>query len=100
MNENKTGSVNFDNGRLLAICGLAGGVIIAVLTPLIVLKFGGGLTPTMQFTLVILCVSVGGLVALTAAFFGTVIPSSVPYDLNMEQEKLRALQASREATGD
>ena len=41
------------------------------------LKLGSGLGAGAQLTVVIISVAGGTLVALTAAFFGTVIPSAV-----------------------
>jgi hypothetical protein len=79
--------IKFEHGRLLALCGLIGGVLIAILVPAIVLKLGATLTSQMQFILVIVSVSIGGLIALTAAFFGTVIPSSVPTNPETNKEQ-------------
>jgi hypothetical protein len=72
--------VEFARGHTLAMGGLIAGVLIALLVPLIVLKYGERLTDKMQLTVIILAVSLGGAVALTAAFFGTVMPTAVRPD--------------------
>jgi hypothetical protein len=69
--------VEFGAGRAVAIAALFAGVAIAIGVPAVVLGLGRQLTPQMQLWLVVFAVSVGGLTSLTAAFFGTVIPSSV-----------------------
>lgn len=72
--------VEFARGHTLALASLVAGVVIALFVPLIILKFGERLTDRMQLTVIILAVSVGGAVALTAAFFGTVMPTAVRPD--------------------
>ncbi len=59
------------------LSGLIAGVAIALGVPAIVLKLGHDLSPTMQLVIVIIGVSIGGLTALTTAFFGLVIPTSI-----------------------
>lgn len=72
--------VEFARGHTLALAGLVAGVLIALLVPLIILKYGERLTDKMQMTVIIVAVSLGGAVALTAAFFGTVMPTAVRPD--------------------
>jgi len=43
----------------------------------VALLLSADLTPQMQLWLTVLAVCIGGLTAIIAAFFGTVIPSSV-----------------------
>ena len=69
--------LNLAPGAQLAIAALFAGVAIAIGVPAVVLGLGRQLTPQMQLWLVVFAVCVGGLTTLTAAFFGTVIPSSV-----------------------
>ena len=69
--------VEFATGRALAIAAMFAGVAIAIGVPAVVLGLGHPLTPHMQLWLVVLGVCTGGLTSLTAAFFGTVMPSSV-----------------------
>ncbi len=77
METKEDGRVESGAGRGLAIAALFAGVAIAIGVPAVVLGLGRQLTPQMQLWLVVFAVSVGGLTTLTAAFFGTVIPSSV-----------------------
>ncbi len=69
--------VEFATGRVSAVAALFAGVAIAIGVPAVVLGLGHALTPQMQLWLVVLGVCTGGLISLTAAFFGTVMPSSV-----------------------
>jgi hypothetical protein len=70
--------VEFGAGRAaVATTGLMSGAAIAVGLPAVVLGLGHALTATMQLWLVVLALVIGGLTCLTAAFFGTVMPSAV-----------------------
>jgi hypothetical protein len=69
--------VEFSRGHALAIAAVFAGAAIAIGASAVVLGLGHDLTPQMQLWLVVLAVSIGGLTSLTAAFFGTVMPSSV-----------------------
>jgi predicted lysophospholipase L1 biosynthesis ABC-type transport system permease subunit len=69
--------VEFGKGHVVAIAALFAGAAIAIGVPAVVLGLRGALTPQMQLWLIVLAVCTGGLTCLTAAFFGTVIPSSV-----------------------
>ncbi len=69
--------VEFGKGHALAIAAVFAGAAIAIGVPAVVLGLGHALTPQMQLWLIVLAVCMGGLTCLTAAFFGTVMPSSV-----------------------
>jgi hypothetical protein len=69
--------VEFGKGHGLAIAAVIAGAAIAIGVPAVVLGLGHALTSTMQFWLTVSAVSAGGLTTLTAAFFGTTMPSSV-----------------------
>jgi hypothetical protein len=69
--------VEYRSSHALAIAAVFAGAAIAIGVPAVVLGLSGQLTPQMQLWLVVLAVCIGGLTSLTAAFFGTVIPSSV-----------------------
>ena len=77
METNNEPCVEFNRGQALAVAALFAGVAIAIGVPAVVLGLGGALTASMQLWLVVLAVCMGGLTSLTAAFFGTVMPSSV-----------------------
>lgn len=63
--------------RMAALPGAIAGAVIAVGVPAVTLFFGRTLAPTLQVTMVLVGVGVGGLIALTATFFSLVIPSRV-----------------------
>ncbi len=69
--------VEFTKNHSLAIAAVFAGTAIAIGASAVVLGLGHDLTPTMQLWLSVLAIGTGGLTSLTAAFFGTVIPSSV-----------------------
>jgi hypothetical protein len=69
--------VEFARGHALAIAAVFAGVAIAIGVPAVVLGLGQTLSAQMQLCLCALAVYMGGLTALTAAFFGTTMPSSV-----------------------
>jgi hypothetical protein len=69
--------VEFAQRQSLAIAAVIAGAAIAIGSPAVVLGLGHDLTPTMQLWLTVGAIGVGGLTSLTAAFFGTVLPSSV-----------------------
>ena len=77
MENNNEPRVEFARGHVLAVAALFAGVAIAIGVPAVVLGLGHSLTPNMQLWLVVLAICIGGLTSLTAAFFGTVMPSSV-----------------------
>ena len=77
METNKEPQVEFGQGRALPIAAVIAGAAIAIGVPADVLGLGHDLTPQMQLWLTVLAVCIGGLTAIIAAFFGTVIPSSV-----------------------
>jgi hypothetical protein len=72
--------VEFAKRPSLAIAAVFGGTAIAIGGSAVVLGLGRDLTPTMQLWLTVLALGTGGLTSLTAAFFGTVLPSSVGGD--------------------
>ncbi len=69
-------------GKTATIAGVISGTLIAVLLPAVVLIYGTNLGAGVQTTIIILALIFGALIALTAAFFGSVIPTSVnkPHD--------------------
>ncbi len=69
--------VEFLTGHALAIVAVVAGTAMAIGVPAVVLGLGSNLSPQMQLWLVVLAVCFGGVTSLTAAFFGTVMPSSV-----------------------
>jgi hypothetical protein len=69
--------VEFTKDHSLAIAAVFAGAAIAIGASAVVLGLGRDLTPTMQLWLTVLAIGTGGLTSLTAAFFGTVMPSSV-----------------------
>jgi hypothetical protein len=69
--------VEFTKNHSLAIAAVFAGAAIAIGASAVVLGLGHDLTPAMQLWLTVLAIGTGGLTSLTAAFFGTVIPSSV-----------------------
>jgi hypothetical protein len=69
--------VEFTKNHSLAIAAVFSGAAIAIGASAVVLGLGRDLTPTMQLWLTVLAIGTGGLTSLTAAFFGTVMPSSV-----------------------
>jgi hypothetical protein len=69
--------VEFAKNHSLAIAAVFAGAAIAIGGSAVVLGLGRDLTPTMQLWLTVLAIGTGGLTSLTAAFFGTVMPSSV-----------------------
>lgn len=70
------GMLNFA-GVKGAFAGVMGGVAIAVGVPFVILKYGAHLHPAVQTTVIIIALLGGGILALVAAFFGIVIPSSI-----------------------
>jgi hypothetical protein len=72
-----TSVVDFGGSRQLAILGLLSGAAIAIIVPWMTFRYADRLSPNQQLIIVIIAISIGGLVALTAAFFGTVMPMSV-----------------------
>jgi hypothetical protein len=69
-------SVEFNN-KASSLPGAIAGAAIAIGVPAVALIYGGHLSANLQLTIVILGIAVGGLIALTATFFGLVMPSSV-----------------------
>lgn len=69
-------SVRFAGPRL-AVVGVLAGVAIALGLPWIVLTYGQALGPGVLTLIIIAALVIGGLIALTAAFFGAVMPSVV-----------------------
>jgi hypothetical protein len=69
--------VAFGDGSKIAITGIIGGVILAIGFPTVVLVYGQALGPTFLMIFVLSGLAIGGLVALTAAFFGLVLPRQV-----------------------
>ena len=77
MEMNEEPRVEFGGELALPIAAVFAGAAIAIGVPADVLGLGHDLTPQMQMWLTVLAVCFGGFTALIAAFFGTVIPSSV-----------------------
>ncbi len=70
-------NVSFGGGSAIAVTGIIGGVVLALGFPLVVLAFGQSLGSTLLVVFVISGLVVGGLIALTSAFFGLVMPREV-----------------------
>jgi hypothetical protein len=70
-------NVLFRAGGAVAVTGIAGGVLIALGFPLIVMAYGQSLGPTLVAVFTLSGLLIGGLVALVGAFFGLVIPQQV-----------------------
>jgi hypothetical protein len=75
--ENIKANVVFGSGSEIAVTGIIGGVVLALGFPWIVLAYGQALGPTLIVVFVLTGLILGGLVALTAAFFGLVMPRQV-----------------------
>lgn len=86
--DGKSETVRF-NGAPVAVMGILGGVAMATLVPLVILKYGQILGQATNVGLVIGAVSAGALISLTAAFFGVVIPTQVKDEGHENKEKLR-----------
>ena len=74
MSENEC--VEFGN-KTSALPGAISGAAIAIGVPAVTLVLGKSLASSVQLTIILVGVGVGGLIALTATFFGLVIPSKV-----------------------
>ncbi len=74
-------AVQFSKGGtgkgLISATGALAGLGIAVGTPWVLLEFGQSLGPHVLTVLVVVALAAGGLVSLTAVFFGLVIPEHV-----------------------
>jgi hypothetical protein len=70
-------NVLFGEGTLIAVTGIIGGVALALGFPWVVLAHGQGLGSTLLVVFVLGGLLLGGLVALTSAFFGLVMPRQV-----------------------
>lgn len=64
-------------GRTISLFGMLVGLVIAVGLPYLVLVYGSALGVGVQATIMIIAVLVGGLISITAAFFGLVMPNKV-----------------------
>jgi hypothetical protein len=63
-----------------AVAGALAGVAIAIGVPWVILAFGQVLGAHTQLILVWVGVIMGGLISLTSAFFGLVMPSQVGHN--------------------
>ncbi len=70
-------NVSFGGGNMIAVTGIIGGVVLALGFPWIVLAYGQALGATLLVIFVLSGLGLGGLVALTSAFFGLVMPRQV-----------------------
>ena len=70
-------NVSFAEGNYIAMTGILGGVALALGFAWIVMAYGQTLGPTHQVLFLLAGLFMGGLVALTSAFFGLVIPRKV-----------------------
>jgi hypothetical protein len=77
MNDHDVKGISFGGGGATSVAGIIGGVIFATGVPFVILKFGEVLSPAMVTGIVIGSIAIGGLVALTSAFFGLVMPSNI-----------------------
>ncbi len=86
-------AVRFGGHAVPGIAGVIGGVAFAVLVPWVLLSHGQLLGTTVLTTLVMIAVIGGGVIALTAAFFSLVMPSSVSHENKWDQwEKWQKMQ--------
>jgi hypothetical protein len=76
MSENENDCVEFGN-KGNAAPGAISGAVIAVGVTAATLVLGKGLESRAQLTIILVGIGVGGLISLTATFFGLVIPSKV-----------------------
>jgi hypothetical protein len=65
------------SGAKISMVGVIAGVIIALGVPYVVLTHGQFLGPTIVTIILLTALLIGGGIALTAAFFGAVIPTVV-----------------------
>jgi hypothetical protein len=84
--EKASANVLFGGGTAIAVVGILGGVGIALGFPWIVLAYGQALGPKYLMVFVIAALITGGLVALTSAFFGLVMPRSVADAANWQED--------------
>ncbi len=70
-------NVLFGGGTAIAVIGVLGGVGIALGFPWIILAYGQALGPKLLMIFVITGLVIGGLLALTSAFFGLVMPRAM-----------------------
>ena len=98
MEMNEEPQVEYGQGSGLPIAAVIAGAAIAIGVPADVLGLGRDLTPQMQMWLTVLAVCIGGLTALTGAFFGTVIPSSVRGSWHGHGNRHGRKEAKTEAT--
>jgi hypothetical protein len=73
-------AVRFGGNAVPGIAGVIGGVAFAVLVPWVLLSHGQLLGTSVLTTLVMIAVIGGGVIALTAAFFSLVMPSSMNHE--------------------
>ena len=83
-------NVSFGGGSAIAVTGIIGGVVLALGFPTVVLVFGQSLGPTLLVVFVLSGLVMGGLVALTAAFFGLVIPRQVNGGAPMDWREIKS----------
>lgn len=77
MHEGGRKDVEFSNAGCVAVAGILGGVVLGLGASYLALAYGAVLGPKIQTVMVIVGLGLGGLVALTSAFFGLVIPRHV-----------------------
>jgi len=64
-------------GKIIALFGMLAGMVIALGLPFMILVYGSALGVGVETTIIIIAVLVGGLISLTAAFFGLVMPNKI-----------------------
>jgi hypothetical protein len=77
MHEGGRKDVEFSNAGCVAVAGILGGVVLGLGASYLALAYGAVLGPKIQTVMVIVGLGLGGLVALTSAFFGLVVPKHV-----------------------
>ncbi len=70
-------NVSFGEGNFIAVTGIIGGVVLALGFSWITMAYGQALGPKLIVLFVLSGLILGGLVALTSAFFGLVMPRQV-----------------------
>ena len=82
-------NVSFGGGSAIAVTGIIGGVALALGFPAVVLAFGQSLGTTLLVIFVLSGLVMGGVVALTAAFFGLVMPRQVNGGAPMDWREIK-----------
>ncbi len=80
-------ALQFGGGGAVATMGVFSGMAIAIGVPWVLLAFGQSLGSGPLVTLIVIALASGGLVALTSAFFGLVMPRHIHGGAWMDPER-------------